>query len=67
MRDVLVVPETKSVLDHIYHDFKQRRRHMAVVVDEFGSVVRIGNGRGCNRAADRGSWTMSSTRLRFRC
>ena len=40
MRDVLVVPETKSVLDLIT-DFKQRRRHMAVVVDEFGSVVGL--------------------------
>ncbi len=40
MRDILVVPETKSVLDLIT-DFKQRRRHMAVVVDEFGSVVGL--------------------------
>ncbi len=40
MRDMLVVPETKSVLDLIT-DFKQRRRHMAVVVDEFGSVVGL--------------------------
>jgi len=40
MRDVLVVPETKSVLDLIA-DFQQRRRHMAVVVDEYGSVVGL--------------------------
>jgi CBS domain containing-hemolysin-like protein len=40
MRDVLVVPETKSVMDLI-HDFQKRRRHMAVVVDEYGSVVGL--------------------------
>ncbi len=40
MRDVLVVPETKSVLDLI-GDFQKRRRHMAVVVDEYGSVVGL--------------------------
>ncbi len=40
MRDVLVVPETRSVLDLI-GDFQQRRRHMAVVVDEFGTVVGL--------------------------
>ena len=40
MRDVLVVPETKSVLDLI-RDFQKRRRHMAVVVDEYGSIVGL--------------------------
>jgi CBS domain containing-hemolysin-like protein len=40
MRDILVVPETKTVLDLI-RDFQQRRRQMAVVVDEYGSVVGI--------------------------
>jgi CBS domain containing-hemolysin-like protein len=40
MRDVLVVPETKSALDLI-RDFQQRRRHMAIVVDEFGSTVGL--------------------------
>jgi CBS domain containing-hemolysin-like protein len=40
MRDVLVVPETKSVLDLIL-DFQQRRRHMAIVVDEYGSTVGL--------------------------
>jgi len=40
MRDVLVVPETKSALDLI-QDFQQRRRHMAIVVDEYGSTVGL--------------------------
>jgi CBS domain containing-hemolysin-like protein len=40
MRDVLVVPETKTVLDLI-RDFQQRRRHMAIVVDEYGSTVGL--------------------------
>ena len=40
MRDVLVVPETKSVLDLIRY-FQQRRRHMAIVVDEYGSTVGL--------------------------
>src|SRR6202007_2616525 len=37
MRDVLVVPETKTVLDLI-REFQQRRRQMAIVVDEYGST-----------------------------
>ena len=40
MRDILVVPETKTVLDLI-RDFQQRRRQMAVVVDEYGSTVGL--------------------------
>jgi CBS domain containing-hemolysin-like protein len=40
MRDVMVVPETKSVLDLI-GDFQQRRRHLASVVDEYGSTVGL--------------------------
>jgi CBS domain containing-hemolysin-like protein len=40
MRDMLVVPETKSVLDLI-RDFQQRRRHLAIVVDEYGSTVGL--------------------------
>jgi CBS domain containing-hemolysin-like protein len=40
MRDVLVVPETKSVLDLI-RDFQKRRRQMAIVVDEYGSTVGL--------------------------
>ncbi len=40
MRSVLVVPESKSVSDLLV-DFKQHRRHMAVVVDEFGSTSGV--------------------------
>ncbi|HUI56796.1 MAG TPA: hemolysin family protein [Bryobacteraceae bacterium] len=40
MRDVLVVPETKPVADLLV-EFKLRRRHLAVVVDEFGSTVGV--------------------------
>ncbi|WP_263358229.1 hemolysin family protein [Acidicapsa ligni] len=40
MRDVLMVPETKTVLDLI-QDFQQRRRQMAIVVDEYGSTVGL--------------------------
>jgi putative hemolysin len=40
MRDVLVVPETKTILDLI-RDFQQRRRQMAIVVDEYGSTVGL--------------------------
>jgi CBS domain containing-hemolysin-like protein len=40
MRDVLVVPETKSALA-ILRDFQQRRRQMAIVVDEYGSTVGL--------------------------
>ena len=40
MRDVLVVPETKSVLNLIT-DFKERHRQIAIAVDEFGSVVGL--------------------------
>jgi CBS domain containing-hemolysin-like protein len=40
MRDVLVAPETKSVLDLI-RDFQRRRRHIAIVVDEYGSTVGL--------------------------
>jgi CBS domain containing-hemolysin-like protein len=40
MRDVLVVPETKSTLELI-REFQQRRRHMAIVVDEYGSTVGL--------------------------
>jgi putative hemolysin len=37
MRDILVVPETKPVSD-LLDEFKRRKRHLAVVVDEFGST-----------------------------
>lgn len=40
MRDILVVPETKSVLDLI-REFQRRRRHLAIVVDEYGSTVGL--------------------------
>ena len=40
MHDVLVVPETK-VLIELLDEFKERKRHMAVVVDEFGSTAGV--------------------------
>ncbi|HYW38504.1 MAG TPA: hemolysin family protein [Terriglobales bacterium] len=40
MHDVLVVPETKSLLD-LLGEFQQRKRHLAVVVDEFGSTAGV--------------------------
>jgi len=40
MRDVLVVPETKPLSDLLI-EFKRRKRHLAVVVDEFGSTVGV--------------------------
>lgn len=40
MREVLVVPETKLVVEMLT-EFQQRRRHLAIVVDEFGSTVGL--------------------------
>jgi CBS domain containing-hemolysin-like protein len=40
MRDVLVVPETKPVANLLV-EFRERKRHLAVVVDEFGSTVGV--------------------------
>ncbi|HXZ26669.1 MAG TPA: hemolysin family protein [Terriglobales bacterium] len=40
MRQVLVVPDTKELPD-LLQEFKQRKRHLAVVVDEFGSTVGV--------------------------
>jgi CBS domain containing-hemolysin-like protein len=40
IREVLVVPETKPLPD-LLMEFKQRRRHLAVVVDEFGSTAGV--------------------------
>jgi putative hemolysin len=40
MRNVLVVPETKILTDLLF-EFKERRRHLAVVVDEFGSTAGV--------------------------
>ena len=37
MREVLFVPETKPVVDLLV-EFQQRKRHLAIVVDEFGST-----------------------------
>ncbi len=40
MREVLVVPETKPLPD-LLTEFKERKRHLAVVVDEFGSTAGV--------------------------
>ena len=40
VRELLVVPETKPI-DQLLQEFQQRRRHMALVVDEFGSTVGL--------------------------
>ncbi len=40
MRNVLVVPETK-VLTDLLSEFKERKRHLAVVVDEYGSTAGV--------------------------
>ena len=40
MRDVMVVPETK-ILAELLEEFKERKRHLAVVVDEFGSTAGL--------------------------
>lgn len=40
MREVLVVPETKPLTD-LLEEFKLRKRHLAVVVDEFGSTAGV--------------------------
>src|SRR5215472_369068 len=40
MRNVLVVPETKALTD-LLAEFKARKRHLAVVVDEFGSTAGV--------------------------
>lgn len=40
MRNVLVVPETKVLTDMLF-EFKEHRRHLAVVVDEFGSTAGV--------------------------
>jgi CBS domain containing-hemolysin-like protein len=37
MRELLFVPETKT-LDDLLKEFQARKRHLAIVVDEFGSV-----------------------------
>jgi len=40
MHDVLVVPETKSLFELLV-EFQLRKRHLAVVVDEFGSTAGV--------------------------
>src|SRR5437870_2963255 len=40
MHDALVVPETKR-LSELLDEFKERKRHMAIVVDEFGSTAGL--------------------------
>lgn len=40
MHDVLVVPETKSLFELLV-EFQMRRRHLAMVVDEFGSTAGV--------------------------
>jgi putative hemolysin len=40
MHDALVVPETKP-LSELLDEFKERKRHMAIVVDEFGSTAGV--------------------------
>ena len=40
MREVLVVPETKILTD-LLEEFKERKRHIAIVVDEFGSTAGL--------------------------
>jgi CBS domain containing-hemolysin-like protein len=40
MREVLVVPESKALPD-LLAEFKTRKRHLAVVVDEFGSTAGL--------------------------
>jgi CBS domain containing-hemolysin-like protein len=40
MRDVLVVPESKPLPD-LLDEFKRRRRHLAIVVDEHGSTAGV--------------------------
>ena len=40
MREVIVIPETKLAVE-LLQEFQERRRQIAVVVDEFGSTVGI--------------------------
>jgi CBS domain containing-hemolysin-like protein len=40
MREINVVPETKLAIE-LLQEFQERRRHIAIVVDEFGSTVGL--------------------------
>jgi len=39
-RDILMVPETKSI-DHLLREFQYRKMHMAVVLDEYGGTAGL--------------------------
>lgn len=40
MREVLFIPETKLAVE-LLQEFQERRRHIAIVVDEFGTTVGL--------------------------
>jgi len=40
MHDAMVIPETKPLAE-LLEEFKERKRHMAIVVDEFGSTAGL--------------------------
>jgi putative hemolysin len=40
MHDALLIPETKPLAE-LLEEFKERKRHMAIVVDEFGSTAGL--------------------------
>lgn len=40
MRELMVVPETKSAME-LLREFQETRRHIAIVVDEFGTTVGL--------------------------
>jgi putative hemolysin len=40
MREITVVPETKLAIE-LLQEFQERRQHLAIVVDEFGSTVGL--------------------------
>ncbi|MEO6983496.1 MAG: hemolysin family protein [Edaphobacter sp.] len=40
MHELTVVPETKPAME-LLQEFQERRRHIAIVVDEFGSIVGL--------------------------
>ena len=40
LREISVVPESKPI-DELLQEFQQKRRHMALVVDEFGNTVGL--------------------------
>ncbi len=40
LREVFIVPETKP-LNELLEEFRERRKHLALVVDEFGSITGL--------------------------